>query len=107
MREVTGESIKTLLEDPQVVTALNPQMPPSIEPSIVRIPGTEIVLLCSPLNPNFLARVVKIEQLDTAGKQILKNGIFWNVTIGLAWQMSKSDPIIHNASFSLVLREDP
>ncbi len=106
IREVTGESIKTLLEDPQVVAALNPQTPPAVEPGIVRIPGTEIVLLCSPLNPNFLARVVKIEQLDTAGKQILKNGIFWSVTIGLAWRMTKNDPVIHNASFSLVLRED-
>lgn len=107
IREVTGESVKTLLEDPIVAAALNPQTPPAVQPGIIRIPGTDIVLLCSPLDPNFTARVIRIEQLSTTGKQVLKTGIFWKVTIGLAWRMSSADPIVHNASFSLVLREDP
>lgn len=106
MRDVTGVDIQTLFEDPLVVAALNPQTPPAVEPSIIRVPGTDIVLLCSPLNPNFISRVIKIDQLSTSGKQVLKNGVFWKVTIGLGWRMSSADPIVHTASFSLVLRED-
>jgi len=106
IRDATGVDIKTLLEDPLVVNALNPQNPPAFAPSIIHIPGTNIILLCSPLSPNFTARVMKVDQLDTSGKQVLKNGIFWKVTIGLAWHLHSTDPVVHNASFSLVLRED-
>jgi len=107
MRDVTTKDIKTLLEDPSVATALAPTAVAAAGPTVVPIPGTQIVLFCSPLNPNFIARVLRVDALSNAGKLVLKTGNFWKVTIGLAWRMSANDPQIHNASFSVILREDP
>ena len=107
LRNQTGRTIKDLLEASSVQALLRPSATPANRPTLLPLFGTDVVLYCSPLDPNFTARIIRVTALDTSGNEVLKTGAFWKVTIGLAWKKSAGDGPTHNASFSLVLREAP
>ena len=108
LRNQTGRDIQSLLEASSVQAALRPVPNPGTTPTLIPLFGSDMVLYCSPLDPNFTARVIRVAKpLDTTGNEVLKTGIFWKVTIGLAWKKSAGDGPTHQASFSLVLREAP
>ena len=107
LHSATGKTAKDLLEDFSVLSVLGPQTPPQTSPVMVQLPGTDVSLFASPLHPNFTARNLIVEPLSPSSTNLLNLGTFWKVTISLAWRMAANDPVIHGASYSVILREEP
>lgn len=108
----TGQTLDVLLDDQAFLKQLGPTAEPKGVPLLARLPGTNIRLLLSPLDPHFTVRSVDAELLDPlptpASDHILnEEDSYWRVTISLSWKNQVHDAVTRTALFQFVLREEP
>ncbi|MBI3038207.1 hypothetical protein HYY75_04020 [bacterium] len=104
---ITGQTLDSLLSDPDFNTELSATSQP---PKGIYVPGTNVTLFLSPLEPSFYERKVDVRKIaPPAGLSVLNSGTYWDVKIILSWKLSPNEPVSakHSANFSLILWEKP
>ncbi len=101
----SGRTLKLLLED-EAVSADLQWVSTAPELKGIRLPGTDLALFVSPLDPHFTTRRIEVgAQLDDSGLQVLKGGTIWGVRVIIGWRLSPQDPVEHRAIFRMLIRE--